>query len=93
MCIELHAKCPLFLSDFNETWFFSTDFRKKYPTTKLHENPSSGSRVSPCGRTDMTKLIATFRNFAKAPKNAQNPEFMFHNEVCIEALIQKEKFA
>jgi hypothetical protein len=24
------------------------------------------------GRTDMTKLIVTFRNFAKAPKNAQN---------------------
>jgi hypothetical protein len=48
---------------------------------KFHENPFSGSRVVPCGRTDgqtdrrnidrptdMTKLIVTFRNFAKAPK-------------------------
>ena len=29
MYIGLHVKCPLFLSDFNETRFFSTDFRKK----------------------------------------------------------------
>jgi len=42
---------------------------------KFHEN-SSGSRVVPFGRTDgererdMTKLIATFRNFANAPNKA-----------------------
>jgi len=46
MCIGLHVKYPLFLSDFNETCFMWTD-----------------------GRTDMTKLIVAFRNFAKAPKN------------------------
>ena len=37
---------------------------------KFCENPSSGSRVVPCGRiyrrTDITKLIVTFRNFANA---------------------------
>jgi hypothetical protein len=28
MCIGLHVKYPLFLSDFNDTRIFSTDFRK-----------------------------------------------------------------
>ena len=43
---------------------------------KFHENPSSGSRLVPGGRTDgqterqtaMT-LIVAFHNFANAPKN------------------------
>jgi len=47
---------------------------KKYSKIKFRENPSSGSRVVPCGRaggraggrTDMTKLIVAFRNFPKA---------------------------
>ena len=33
---------------------------------KFHENPSSGSLVVPCGRTDMTKLVVAFCNFAKS---------------------------
>jgi hypothetical protein len=36
---------------------------------KFHENPSSGSLVVPCGRTDgqkdKTKLVVALRNFAK----------------------------
>jgi len=37
---------------------------------KFHENPSCGSRLFHSnGRTDMTKLIFTFRNYANAPKN------------------------
>ena len=28
MYIGLHVKYPLFLSDFNETWILTTDFRK-----------------------------------------------------------------
>ena len=49
----------------------------KFSNTKFHENPSSGSRVVPCGRTDgrkegrkdMAKIIFAFRNFANEPKN------------------------
>jgi len=36
---------------------------EKYSDMKFHENPSSGSRVVPCGQTDMVKLILVFRNF------------------------------
>jgi hypothetical protein len=65
-------KVLVILSDCNETWIFVTDFRKilKY---LFNENPSSRSRVVPCGRTDrgtdMTKLIVAFRNFANATKS------------------------
>ena len=64
--ISLQLKYPLFMSDFNETGIFLTDFRK----TKVHDNPSSGSWAAPCGQTsDMTKLTVTFRNFKIAPSN------------------------
>jgi len=28
--VVLHVKYPLFLSDFNETWIFSPDFRNTF---------------------------------------------------------------
>ena len=54
---------------------FSGRIFEKYPNIKFHENPPSGSRGVPCGqtgrwterRTDMTKPIVVFRNFANAP--------------------------
>ena len=61
MCIDLHVKYPLFLSDFNETRIFSKDCRK-YSNIKCHENPSSGSRVVPRGQIDMKQLIDAFWN-------------------------------
>jgi hypothetical protein len=70
MSKRLQVKYPLFMSDFNETWTFSTDFRQKAQIQSFIKNPSNGSRVVPCGQTDMTKLIVAFRNFANAPKIA-----------------------
>ena len=41
---------------------------ENYSNIIFRENPSSGSRVVPCGKTDVTKIIVTFRNFANAHK-------------------------
>jgi len=51
----------------------------KYSNIKFHVNPSSGSRVVPCGQTDMKKLIVVFRNFANAPKNTEEEQISFTN--------------
>jgi hypothetical protein len=80
--LGLHLKQPLSFLDLNE-FEFSRQIFEKFWNIKFHKNPSSGSRVVPYGQTDgqtdrdgrtdrktnMTKLIVEFRNFAKAPKN------------------------
>jgi hypothetical protein len=67
--VRLHVKYPLFLSDFNQNWIFSTDFRKilKYQISwkSVEWEPSS---MAADGQTDVTKVIVAFRNFTKAPK-------------------------
>jgi len=62
-----NVKCPLFVPEFNKTWFYWKIF-EKYSNIKFHENLSSESRVVSCRRTDMTKLIVVFPNCANAPK-------------------------
>jgi hypothetical protein len=60
----------ILLSDFNESWIFSTDFQKlfKYKISwkYFHCQPSCSMRTD--GRKDMTKLIVAFCHFSKAPK-------------------------
>jgi hypothetical protein len=52
MHLLLHAKCPIFSTDFNQIWNFSTDFFIIIPYIKFHGNPSSGSRGDKCVQTD-----------------------------------------
>jgi hypothetical protein len=66
MSKRLHVKYQIFLSDFNDTWIFQQIF-EKVSNIRFHLNPYSGSRVVPCGHTDI-KLMVAFRNFANAPK-------------------------
>jgi len=51
---------------------FSRQIFEKYTNIMFYENPPRGRRIVPCGqtegRTDMTKLIFAFRNFANAPE-------------------------
>jgi len=53
-------------TEFSRPIFENTDIR-------FHENPSSGSRVVPCGHThgqvDTTKLTVAFCSFASEPNN------------------------
>jgi len=52
---------------------FSLQMSEIYSNISFHENPSSGSRVVPRGRSDkqadMMKLIVNFCDFENTPKN------------------------
>jgi hypothetical protein len=74
----LHVKYPLFMSDYNQNWIFSTECRK-FSNIKCYENPSSGCWVvsmrtkrhtdgQVARQTDMTKLVVVFAIFRKRLK-------------------------
>ena len=52
----MHTALPvqylLHLPDFNQTWNFLDRFSIYIKNIRFHENPSSESRVVPCGKTD-----------------------------------------
>jgi len=90
MYIGLRVKYPLFLSDFKKLEF-SQEIFEKYSNTKFNENPSSGSRVFPRGRTDMSQLAVAFRNFSKAHKNEYSgciEGVTFLDQLCVLTRIQ-----
>ena len=47
-----HVRCPIILSDFNQIWGFTTDFRKKNTTSNFTNSPPSGSHADIIGTTD-----------------------------------------
>jgi len=52
----------LLLSGFNETLNFPDRFSEHTQNIKLHENPSSGCRVTACWRTDGRKEEQMWRS-------------------------------
>jgi len=54
------CKVPVILVRFDCNLDLLERFSKNNSNIKFHENPSSGSRVVPRGRTDMTKLKSLF---------------------------------
>ena len=71
---RLRVKYSLFLSDFNETWIFSTYLRKilkhQFSLTSVQRRPSSSMRTDV--RTDrVTKQIIAFHSFANGPNTME----------------------
>ena len=60
--VTVHVKYSLLLSYFNKI-SFSRQLFKNYSNTKFHKNPSSGSRVVSCGRTDLWTERRTGRHY------------------------------
>jgi hypothetical protein len=76
-CILVVTQSTRYSSLILITLEFSRSIFEKLSNIKFQENPSSGSRVVPCGQMDrqtkgwtaMTKLMVAFRNFENVPRN------------------------
>ena len=73
MYVGLDVKKPFILSDSNETWIFSIDFRNVLKYKISSKSVQWEQRFFLCGRTDrqtdVTELMVAFSNFVNAPKN------------------------
>ena len=69
MFSRLRVKYSLFFTHFNQTRISGEIFEKSSISnfTKIH--PQGVELFHAEGRTDMTKIIVAFHNFANAPKN------------------------
>ena len=52
MYVGLHVQCPLFLPDVNDTWNFSTDFRKLQKSNFMKIHPVAAELSHADGQTD-----------------------------------------
>jgi hypothetical protein len=91
MYLRPHVKYRLFLSDFNESLIFSTDFRKilKYEVSwrSVQWQPSCSMVTN--GQTDRQtwqKLIVAFRYFANALKIGKSKAFFPEAYICLVVL-------
>jgi len=67
MCVGFHVKYPLFLLDFSETGTFFNGFSKNIQIRNFMKiRPVETELFEADGRTDMTKPVVAFRNFANA---------------------------
>jgi hypothetical protein len=73
MYIGLHVKHILFLSDFNATWIFSTNFQKIFNISNCTNIRLVGAEsFHTDGQTDRhDEANSRFRNFACAPKKSR----------------------
>ena len=70
MCRGHNIKYQLFLSDFNQTWIFVTDFQKilKYQTSWFSVHLELSCSMWTDGKTEMTTLRVAFHSFLNVPK-------------------------
>jgi hypothetical protein len=87
MYIGLHVKYALFLSDLKETCIFCTDFRKNTQISnfmKIRPQWEPSFSMQTDKRTDLTKLIVAFRNFANSSKEMNRLEiFQYKSSIFI----------
>jgi hypothetical protein len=64
--LGLHGECPIFLTDFNKTWNFSTDCHKKNPVsnfTEIHPNKGLFYTYACVTHSHYNTALHTYLNF------------------------------